>query len=55
LGFLTIIYSSQFKMAALFATAFTGCLLGFIFVAVVVWLSWLCLHKWHDSFSSADK
>ncbi len=55
LGFLTIIYSSQFKMAALFATAFTGCALGFVFVAAVVWLSWLCLHKWHDSYAHTDK
>lgn len=54
LGFLTIIYSSRFQMGALFATAAVGCLLGFIFVAGVVFLSWLALHKWHDSFSQAD-
>jgi NitT/TauT family transport system permease protein len=54
LGFLSIIYSAQFKMPALFATALTGCLLGFCFVAVVVWLSWLALHKWHDSFAKTD-
>ncbi len=54
LGFLTIIYSSQFQMGALFATAAVGCLLGFIFVAGVIALSWLALHKWHDSFSQSD-
>jgi NitT/TauT family transport system permease protein len=54
LGFLTIIYSSQFQMGALFATAAVGCLLGFIFVAGVVALSWLALHKWDDSFSRSD-
>jgi NitT/TauT family transport system permease protein len=54
LGFLTIIYSSQFQMGALFATAVVGCVLGFIFVAAVVALSWLALHKWHESFSRAD-
>jgi NitT/TauT family transport system permease protein len=54
LGFLTIIYSARFEMGALFATAATSCLLGFIFVAGVVGLSWLALHKWHDSFSKAD-
>lgn len=54
LGFLSIIYSAQFKMPALFATALTGCLLGFIFVSAVVWLSWLSMHKWHDSFSKGD-
>lgn len=54
LGFLTIIYSSQFQMGALFATAAVGCLLGFIFVAGVIALSWFALHKWHDSFSRTD-
>jgi NitT/TauT family transport system permease protein len=54
LGFLTIIYSSQFQMGALFATAAVGCLLGFVFVAAVVALSWLAMHKWHDSFSRTD-
>ena len=54
LGFLTIIYSSQFQMGALFATAAVGCLLGFIFVMGVIALSWLALHKWHDSFSHGD-
>ncbi len=54
LGFLTIIYSSQFQMGALFATAAVGCLLGFVFVAGVMALSWLALHKWHDSFSRTD-
>lgn len=54
LGFLTIIYSAQFKMAALFATALTGCALGFLFVATVLFLSWLFLHRWHDSFSRSD-
>jgi NitT/TauT family transport system permease protein len=54
LGFLTIIYSAQFKTGALFATAAVSCLLGFIFVAGVIALNWLALHKWHDSFSQAD-
>jgi NitT/TauT family transport system permease protein len=54
LGFLAIIYSSRFQMGALFATAAVSCLLGFVFVAGVVALSWLGLHKWHDSFSQSD-
>ncbi len=54
LGFLAIIYSSRFQMGALFATAAVSCLLGFVFVAGVIALSWLSLHKWHDSFSKAD-
>ncbi|HEX2099604.1 MAG TPA: ABC transporter permease [Candidatus Synoicihabitans sp.] len=54
LGFLTIIYSAQFKMGALFATALTGCALGFLFVAAVTALSRLFLHQWHDSVSRTD-
>jgi NitT/TauT family transport system permease protein len=54
LGYLTIIYSSRFEMAALFATAFTGCLLGFVFVAAVVWTGWLVLRHWHDSYYRTD-
>jgi NitT/TauT family transport system permease protein len=54
LGFLAIIYSSRFQMGALFATAAVSCLLGFVFVAGVVALSWLSLHNWHDSFSQPD-
>jgi NitT/TauT family transport system permease protein len=54
LGFLAIIYSSRFQMGALFATAAVSCLLGFVFVAGVIALSWLALHKWHDSFSHAE-
>lgn len=50
LGFLTIVYSSQFQMGALFATAIVSCLLGFIFVTVVLGLSWFSLHKWHESY-----
>lgn len=55
LGFLTIIYSAQFKMAALFATAFAGCALGFLFVTAVLTLAWLFLHQWHDSFNRSDR
>ncbi len=54
LGFLTIIYSSQFKMAALYATALTGCALGFVFVGSVFFLSWLFLHRWHDAYHRPD-
>jgi NitT/TauT family transport system permease protein len=54
LGFQTIIYSSQAKYPALFATAAACCALGFIFVAGVLSLSWLTLHKWHDSYERAD-
>lgn len=55
LGFLAIIYSSQAKYSALFATAAIGCALGFIFTAAVLGLSWLALHHWHDSYERSDK
>lgn len=54
LGFQAIIYSSQAKYPALFATAAVTCVLGFIFVAIVLSLSWLALHKWHDSYERTD-
>lgn len=55
LGFQTLIYSSQAQYPALFATAAITCLLGFIFVAGVVALSWLALHHWHDSYERPDQ
>ena len=54
LGFLVYSYNTQIKIPALFATALTSCLLGFIFVAAVSLLNWAVLHKWHDSFERAD-
>lgn len=54
LGFQTIIYASRAQYAALFATAAITCALGFILVAVVIGLSWLSLHHWHDSFERRD-
>ncbi len=55
LGFQAIIYSSQAKYPALFATAAVTCALGFIFTGAVVALSWLALHRWHDSYERADR
>ncbi len=54
LGFQAVIYSSQAKYAALFATAAVTCVLGFIFVAVVLSLSWLTLRHWHESYAARD-
>ncbi len=50
LGFVVVIFSSQLKIPALFAAAFTACAIGFLFVGIVNWLSWAFLHKWHDSY-----
>lgn len=54
LGFLAVIYSAQFQLPALFATAIISCLLGFVFAGSVVWLSWLSLRRWHDSYQPKD-
>lgn len=50
LGFVVVILSTQFKVPALFAAAFTACAIGFAFVGLVNLLSWWALHKWHDSY-----
>jgi NitT/TauT family transport system permease protein len=55
LGFQAVIYSSQAKYPALFATAAVTCALGFIFVAVVIGTSWLVLRHLHDSYSTRDR
>lgn len=54
LGFLVYSYNTQIKIPALFATALTSCLLGFVFVAAVSLLNWAVLHRWHDSFERND-
>lgn len=54
LGFQALIYSSQAKYPALFATAVTTCVLGFIFTAAVLGLNWFALHQWHDSYERRD-
>ncbi|MEM0954753.1 MAG: ABC transporter permease [Pseudomonadota bacterium] len=50
LGFVVVIFSSQLKVPALFAAAFTACAIGFLFVGLVNLLSWWALHRWHDSY-----
>lgn len=49
LGFMTIVFNSQLKIPALFATASVACVLGFVFVGCVNLLHWWALHNWHDS------
>ncbi len=55
LGFQAIIYNSQAKYPALFATAAVTCVLGFLFTAAVLALSWFALHHWHDSYERSDR
>ena len=54
LGFLVVIFSAQFKIPALFASAFVACLIGFVFVGLVNLFAWRMLHKWHDSYEFLD-
>ncbi|MFM8336901.1 MAG: ABC transporter permease [Opitutaceae bacterium] len=55
LGFQAVIFASQAKYPALFATAATTCVLGFLLNALVVLVAWLCLHHWHDSYERTDR
>jgi NitT/TauT family transport system permease protein len=55
LGFQAVIYSSQARYPALFATALTTCLLGFVLNAAVLALAWRVLHQWHDSYERSDR
>jgi len=55
LGITALLYSSRNEIPALYATAITGCLLGFALVGVVSGLAWFALHRWHDSYSPSDK
>lgn len=55
LGFQAIVYSSQLKIPALFATAALTCVLGFIFNAAILTLAWLALRHWHDSYELTDR
>lgn len=55
LGITALLFSARNEIPALYATALVGCLLGFALVAAVSGLSWLVLHRWHDSYSPSDK
>ena len=55
LGYLAIIYSSQFQMSSVFAVVFMSCLLGFVLAGGANFLSWLSLRKWHESYQRADQ
>lgn len=52
LGFQAIIFSSQAKYAALFATAATTCVLGFLFAGVVSLAARYVLRPWHDAYAT---
>lgn len=55
LGFVVVIFSTQLKIPALYAAAFTACIIGFTFVGFVSWLHWKLLHKWHSFYTFQDE
>ncbi len=55
LGFAAVIFSSQARFPALFATALLTCMLGFLFNVAILSLEWFALHHWHDSYERTDK
>ncbi len=54
LGFMVVVYNSQLKIPELFATAIVACGLGFVFVSLVLILSWYLLRHWHESIVQKD-
>lgn len=54
LGFLLYKYRSEFRPDAVFAVALLSALLGFLFAAAIQALSWLLLHRWHDSSTGKE-
>lgn len=55
LGFLTIIYSANFRYPELFATVLANCLLGFFFTGGVLALGRLFLGPWHESYTEQGR
>jgi len=49
LGFLIMIYKSELKIDALYAATLICCLMGFLFVSIVLLLKSLALRNWHES------
>ncbi len=49
LGFLILIYKSELKIDALYAATLLCCLLGFVFVSIVLRARSLALASWHES------
>lgn len=49
LGFLIMIFKSELKIAAIYAATLVCCLMGFLFVGLVLYFKHLALRKWHES------
>lgn len=55
LGFLIVVFKSELKIAAIYAATLICCLLGFIFVSLVLYLRGLALRHWHESAMSGQE
>lgn len=55
LGYLTIIYSANFRYPELFATVLANCFLGFFFTGGVLLLSRIFLGRWHESHTEQGR
>jgi NitT/TauT family transport system permease protein len=49
LGYMIMIYKSELKVAAIYAATLVCCLLGFLFVSLVLFLRHTALRHWHES------
>jgi NitT/TauT family transport system permease protein len=49
LGFMIMIYKSELKIAPIYAATLICCLMGFLFVATVLYFRRLALRHWHES------
>jgi len=49
LGFLIMIFKSELKIAGIYAATLVCCLMGFLFVGLVMYFKHLALRKWHES------
>ncbi len=55
LGFLTIIYSANYRYPELFAAVLANAALGFLFTGLVVLMARRALGHWHESYHRQDQ
>lgn len=54
LGFLTVVFNARQMRPELFAVGLASCILGFVFLALISFVNWLLLRRWHDSLGRGD-
>lgn len=55
LGWMVIVYSRDFRIPEMYASALCACLLGFVFVGIARYLHWELLRRWHDSYAHTQE